>query len=105
VTGSAVFMVGNRRLGTPLALLHHVKANRVPPKTVVLLKYRHRGRAQRFQDERPLTLRDIGEGVWRAVGRYGYMESPDVADLMEKIRAAWRPDSTREAPPSTLTAR
>ena len=85
VAGGAVFMVGSPE-GTPIALLHHVKSNRCLHKTVVLLTI--------ATEEVPtvalanqLTLREVGEGVWRAVGRYGYMESPDVADLMEKIKA------------------
>jgi KUP system potassium uptake protein len=33
-----------------------------------------------------LTLNEVGEGIWRAVGHYGYMQSPDVAALMEQIK-------------------
>lgn len=89
VNGGAVFMVGSPQ-GTPIALLHHVKSNRCLHKTVVLLSI--------ATDDVPtvpageqLTLREIGEGIWRAVGRYGYMQSPDVADLMEQIKAAGVP--------------
>ena len=84
VSGSAVFMVGSPQ-GTPIALLHHVKSNRCLHQTVVLLSI--------VTEEVPvvpgteqLTLREIGEGIWRAVGRYGYMQSPDVAELMGKIK-------------------
>jgi KUP system potassium uptake protein len=86
VTGAAVFMVGSPR-GTPLALLHHVKANRCLHKTIVLLSI--------VTEDRPtvspvtrLKLRDIGEGVWRATGHYGYMESPDVNDLISHVKEA-----------------
>ena len=34
-----------------------------------------------------LVLSELGEGVWRAVGLYGYMENPDVGALVEQIRA------------------
>ncbi|MDB6170148.1 MAG: potassium transporter [Verrucomicrobia bacterium] len=84
VTGSAVFMVGSPQ-GTPIALLHHVKSNRCLHQTVVLLSI--------MTEEVPvvppseqLNLREIGEGIWRAVGRYGYMQSPDVGELMTKIK-------------------
>lgn len=84
VSGAAVFMVGSPS-GTPIALLHHVKSNRSLHKTVVLLSI--------MTEEVPtvagadrLTLTPIGEGLWRAVGRYGYMESPDAGGLMELVR-------------------
>ena len=31
-------------------------------------------------------LHGLGEGIWRAVGRYGYMQSPNISELMERIR-------------------
>ncbi len=89
VSGCAVFMAGSPK-GTPIALLHHVKSNRCLHETVVLLSI--------VTDEVPavpeaerLTLTEIGEGIWRAVGRYGYMESPDAGALMERIRAGGVP--------------
>jgi KUP system potassium uptake protein len=85
VGGAAVFMVGSPS-GTPIALLHHVKANRCLHQTVVLLSI--------LTEEVPtvpvneqLSLAAIGEGIWRAVGHYGYMQSPDVGALMEQVKA------------------
>ena len=86
VTGTAVFMASNPR-GTPLALLHHLKANRCIQKTVVLLSIASEAEPHVPDSER-LTSEDLGHGVWRAIGRYGYMESPDVAALVERLRAA-----------------
>ncbi len=97
VRGTAVFMAGNPT-GTPLVLLHHVKANKVLHDTVVLLSV--------VTDEVPtvpaedrLEVREIGSGngVWRAIARYGYMESPDVEHLMEQVRAAGVPVKLNEA--------
>jgi KUP system potassium uptake protein len=84
VPGAAVFMVGSPK-GTPLALLHHVKANRCLHKTVVLLSIVTEDKPT-LHDTARLQLRDIGEGVWRATGHYGYMESPDVNDLVGRIK-------------------
>ena len=44
-----------------------------------------------------LKLRPIGEGLWRAIGRYGYMQSPDVGALMERIKAAGVPINPQAA--------
>ena len=85
VQGSAVFMVATPK-GTPLALLHHLKANKCLQQNVVLLTITTEEVPHVPTDER-LTLDSLGEGVWRAVGRYGYMESPDVAWLVDRIQA------------------
>jgi KUP system potassium uptake protein len=95
VRGTGVFMAGNPS-GTPLVLLHHVKANKVLHETVVLLSI--------LTEEVPyvtagarLEVREIGEGIWRAVARYGYMESPDVTALIEGIRERGVPLRASEA--------
>jgi KUP system potassium uptake protein len=94
VPGSAVFMAGTPK-GTPLALLHHLKANKSLQKTVVLLTITAKEvplvpEAERF------TLSDLGEGVWRAIGCFGYMESPDVSMLIAKIQALGVPIKLQE---------
>jgi KUP system potassium uptake protein len=84
VPGSAVFMAGTPK-GTPLALLHHLKANKSLQKIVVLLTITAKEVPLVPEAER-LTLTDLGEGVWRAIGCFGYMESPDVSMLVAKIK-------------------
>ena len=95
VPGAAVFMVGSTQ-GTPVALLHHVKANRCLHKTIVLLSIMTEDVPTVPNTER-LQLREIGEGFWRAVGRYGYMQSPNVSDLMDAIKAAGLPINPQAA--------
>jgi KUP system potassium uptake protein len=95
VPGAAVFMVGSPK-GTPIALLHHVKANRCLHRTIVLLSIITEDVPVIHPTEQ-LVLREIGEGIWRAVGRYGYMESPDVGVLMERIKAQGVPIVPRAA--------
>jgi KUP system potassium uptake protein len=89
VAGSAVFMVGSPQ-GTPIALLHHVKSNRCLHKTVVLLSILTE-EVPTIHASEQLSMRVIGEGIWRAVGRYGYMQSPDVSALMDRIHDGGAP--------------
>ena len=86
VGGTAVFMASTPR-GTPLALLHHLKSNRCVQKTVVLLSIAAEPEPH-VPDLERLTITELGHGAWRAIGRYGYMESPDVTALVERLRAA-----------------
>jgi KUP system potassium uptake protein len=97
VRGTAVFMAG-LPTGTPLVLLHHVKANKVLHETVVLLSVVTEEVPSVSEAER-LEFREIGHqlGVWRVIARYGYMESPDVAALMEQVREKGVPVKLAEA--------
>jgi KUP system potassium uptake protein len=84
VPGSAVFFVGSPR-GTPVSLLHHVKANRSLHRTVVLFCVLTEEVPVIDRSEQ-LVLHGLGEGIWRAVARYGYMQSPNLSALIERIR-------------------
>jgi KUP system potassium uptake protein len=95
VSGGAVFMAGAPQ-GTPIALLHHVKSNRCLHQTVVLLSIVTED-VPAVSAEARLELREIGEGVWRAVGHYGYMQSPDVGALMQTIKERGVPINWRAA--------
>ncbi len=95
VPGAAVFMLGSPT-GTPIALLHHVKANRCLHSTIVLLSIVTEDRPTVPEEDR-LQLRELGEGIWRSTGHYGYMESPDVADLVARIKDRGLPINPQSA--------
>lgn len=84
VPGSAIFMAGSAK-GVPLALLHHLKANKVLQQTTVLMTMVHEDVPHVNDDER-LQVEDQGNGVWRAIAHYGYMESPDLTDIMQRVK-------------------
>src|SRR5665213_3221531 len=69
VPGAAIFMVGSPQ-GTPVALLHHVKANRCLHQTIILLSILTED-IPAVPAQQRLQLRDIGAGIWRANGHYG----------------------------------
>ena len=85
VRGVAVFMAGSPQ-GPPVALLHHLKSNRALHETVLLLSI-NTAEVPVVPETDRMTLTEIGEGIWRLVGRYGYMESPDAAVLLRKAAA------------------
>ena len=85
VAGTAVFMSGNPE-GTPLALLHNLKHNKVLHARVVLLNIStadmpHVDAAERVRVEK------LPEGLWRVMARYGFMEEPDVPALLDACKA------------------
>ncbi|MFI5355903.1 MAG: potassium transporter Kup [Opitutales bacterium] len=82
--GSAVFMAGSPR-GVPLALLHHLKANKCLQQTAVLMTIVNE-EVPHVADAKRLTVEEHGGGMWRAIGHYGYMESPDLGDLMRRLK-------------------
>jgi KUP system potassium uptake protein len=80
VKGTAVFMTQHRE-GTPPALLHHLKHNQVLHEQVVILTVETRGEPV-VPRERRVELTQLGHGFWRVVGYYGFMETPNVPEIM-----------------------
>ena len=83
VPGAAVFMSA-LFTGTPIALLHHLKANRCLHKTVILLTLHTEG-TPRITDGNPIQIEELGGGIWRVLARYGYMENPKAPGLMKTL--------------------
>ncbi len=84
VAGTAVFMTSDSD-GAPVVLLHHLKHNKVLHEKVILLSVQTTGIPEVKNDDR-LTLQRMDHGFVRVVARYGFMESPDVKEIMELLR-------------------
>jgi KUP system potassium uptake protein len=82
VGGTAVFMAGSPT-GTPLALLHNLKHNRVLHERVVLLTIKIEEAPRVAVGER-LEVIKHGQGFYRVIARYGFMEEADVADILRQ---------------------
>jgi KUP system potassium uptake protein len=81
VPGTAVFMTSNSD-GTPPAMLFNFVHNHVVHEHIVLLTVITMPNA-RVDPEQRLTIEPVYEGVVRLIGRYGFMETPDVPQLLK----------------------
>jgi KUP system potassium uptake protein len=85
VPGTSVFMTGSAD-GTPPALLHNFKHNKVVHERVVLLTVQTAEAPHVPEAERVVVTR-LHEGFWRVQARFGFMESPGVPSLMPLMAA------------------
>jgi len=85
VKGTAVFMTQDAE-GTPMALLHQLKHNQVLHEQVVLLTILTLNEPTVSNEQRVKVLQ-LHAGFWRVIARYGFMETPNVPEVM-KLAAA-----------------
>ena len=83
VPGTAIFMA-SANSGVPSALLHNIKHNKVLHARVVILTvliddmpYVDEGR--RFE------VKEIGQGFWRLILRFGFLEDTDVPTVLARV--------------------
>lgn len=84
VPGVAVFMTGNP-IGTPPALRHNVTHNKVLHETVVIVSV-ETSEIPHVPENARAELEQIGEGFWRLVLKYGFMDKPDVPTAMTGVQ-------------------
>jgi KUP system potassium uptake protein len=82
VPGTAVFM-HRATDGVPPSLLHSLKHYKALHEKVILLTIVAEEVAHLGDDER-MKLEELGKGIYRLTGRYGYMEEPDVPALLAR---------------------
>ncbi len=80
VEGTAVFLSGNPS-GTPISLLHNLRHNKVLHERVVILTVSTIEVSLVPETER-VRVERLREDVWRVTGRYGFMEQPNVPELL-----------------------
>jgi KUP system potassium uptake protein len=85
VRGTAVFMTSSAD-GVPVVLLHHLKHNKVLHDTVVLLSVTTRG-VPEVPPERGLALERLGHGFVRVVATFGFMQSPNIPEVLARAAA------------------
>jgi KUP system potassium uptake protein len=76
VPGTAVFMTSTPD-GVPHALLHNLKHNKVLHERVILLTVKIED-VPYISGQTRNMMEDLGQGFYRLVVRYGFMEDPDV---------------------------
>lgn len=85
VSGTAVFMTSSPE-GVPVVLLHHLKHNKVLHEQVVLMSIVTHEVPEVPEDER-VTVERLEQGFYRVTARYGFMETPDVPEVLTIARA------------------
>jgi KUP system potassium uptake protein len=85
VPGTAVFMTSTSD-GAPVVLLHHLKHNKVLHQQVILLSIRTAD-VPDVDEEETLEVHDLGQGFWRVNATYGFMETPNVPQIMSFLAA------------------
>jgi KUP system potassium uptake protein len=83
VAGTAVFMTGSDD-GVPPVLLHHLKHNKVLHERVLLVSVKTADVPETSAAERVRVIA-LGHGFWRVVASYGFMQTPNVPNVLEVV--------------------
>ena len=89
VPGTAIFMTA-QPTGAPAALVHNLHYNKMLHEHVVVLTVATVPTPHVAPDER-LTVQSMGASVYNARIQYGFMEDPDVPEVLGQLREAGVP--------------
>lgn len=84
VPGTAIFMASSTA-GVPSALLHNIKHNKVLHERVVILTVNIEG-VPYVDPAQRCEYHDLGDGFYRAVLHYGFMEKTDVPEGLKQMQ-------------------
>ena len=82
VKGTAVYLAGNAD-ATPLALLHNLKHNKVLHERVVFLTVIF-DETPHLEETDRVRVEQLRKGCWRVRTHYGFMEDPNVVDVLKR---------------------
>src|SRR5690606_24006900 len=83
VPGTAIFM-NSGSSGTPSALLHNIKHNKVLHERVVVLTVQI-AEVPFIDEAQRIETADLGEGFYRVILHYGFMEETDVPKALKQV--------------------
>jgi KUP system potassium uptake protein len=86
VPGTAVFMTADAT-GAPMVMLHHLKHNKVLHDEVILLTVQVK-EVPEVSDRDRVTVTQLPQGFWRVVAQYGFMQTPDVKQILRQAAAS-----------------
>jgi KUP system potassium uptake protein len=83
VPGTSIFMASSSS-GVPSALLHNIKHNRVLHERVIILTVQI-AEVPYVDEEKRVTCKTMGDGFYRVILRYGFLEETDVPATLAKV--------------------
>lgn len=81
VDGAAVFLSGTPDVA-PVVLLHNLKYNKIVHDKTIVLSIVIQERSHVPVEER-IEIKEMGYGFFSIIARYGFMESPDVMEIVQ----------------------
>jgi KUP system potassium uptake protein len=84
VPGTAVFMTSSND-GVPVVLLHHLKHNKVLHEQVILMSVVTHEVPEVPSADR-VSVEKLEQGFYRVTAGYGFMESPNVPEILQRAR-------------------
>ncbi len=84
IPGTGVFLSNFQREVPPM-LLHYVTQTRTLPEKLVLLSVLTTDAPETEESQR-MDITNMGYGVYRVIARYGFMESPNIPQIMSQLK-------------------
>ncbi|MBM3161793.1 MAG: potassium transporter Kup [Chlorobi bacterium] len=79
VTGQAVYLTANPDV-IPIALLHNIRHNKILHSEVAFFHFSTE-RVPRVPNSRKVEVIKYGDGIYKVIARYGFMESPSIRQV------------------------